>query len=399
MDLRALVLVGLAAALSAAPAVADRLDPSWQADRARFNDLYGAACAGDPTAVAALRSAAWDDANPVALNNLGVLHSNLGFCSVPSMTYDPDEVRRTYYHSMALGYPIGMMNYGEMLITGWHDHKVSTIKGLFYLQMAADGGVSSAAALLARLHAHGDHGVSRDMEVAGEWLDRATELGLPEADLVLLREELAAEGRGHAGPTPEQPPVAAVTLPPSPAAAPAQGTPSQGPTVGAGASSPVAAAGSGFFMVSFQFPTTGPAPEIGHVQNYGDYEAEVVYVAQVFQPIPSRGCWQATGQFLVGDVLRGVGYGTTTIERLLAESDSRRLTTAAPNDRSDSIPMWSDLDQGIDWHTSIPDSTDYPYPPFYSLADAEAYGPRCQASNVSVSGTIIYPEPRTASGY
>jgi len=266
--------IGLLAAASwTTPAQSNDLSPQWDTSRATYIPVYQSACEGNAEAFSDLSAAAWDGADPVALQLLAVALIRGGAC-VPSAPFDSDrEIRTASELSAEAGYPPGMFSHALNLLSGDFGTAIDVADGLNWLQTAMQEGSSRAAEELADINLDGDYGQPRDIALARQLMQRAERLGLSDRRLATLTtavENATAQAGSSAAPP----------------AAPAP-----------------AAEGSGEVIYSFETRTitTDDFPELGPIQaSLGPaFAARVVYIAQLFD-VGFPGCWEAIRVFLIG---------------------------------------------------------------------------------------------------
>jgi len=340
----------------AAPVSADQVSPVWDNQRETYRLLFREACAGNANAFFALSAAAWDDADPVALNAYAVALIRGGDC-VASDPFDRNEEIRTAMRLSAEQYfPLGMHNHGLNLVTGDFGTPINLGEGVSWMQNAMDQGWPEAAQYLAIMATSGRHGMQVNHDEARFYIRRAERLGL-EADLVAqLRAELAA---------------AVASGPSGPGAA----------NLGAGQSGVI----YGVFHHLMSFP--GDTPDLGDTPRIGgqNFDAEVVYIAQLFDVGNADGCWQATNVFLVGHRLtQGTNYPDGLFENLLATT--RDEIAAGHHDQA---THFSTLDEAITYREqNIARAGSSLSQTVLTVAEALRVGPQCRDS-----GGVYVPEP------
>lgn len=135
----------------------------------------------------------------------------------------------------------------------------------------------------------------------------------------------------------------------------------------------------------------GGVPRLGDRQNMGNWVDQIVYVGQLFGR--EGGCWTTGGLYIVGRTrVDMTEYATATLEQLIENSDRERQAGRGARYVQD----FRDLNAGIAFIEQNQDRVDNTGQPFMmTLAEAQAYGPRCQGN----SGDIDYPTPVRAAGF
>ncbi|MDF0602923.1 hypothetical protein P1J78_19445 [Psychromarinibacter sp. C21-152] len=178
------LLVGLAAGTAAQ---ADRLDERWQTQREFYMELSDTACAGNENDHDFLFNAAVQERNPVAMNSLAWLIRPGTDCV--GVAHDRETWLELLQTSAERGYPVGMSNWGHVLVTGDYGPR-DLESGLLYLEEAMEQGNAKSAEILALIYGEGRHGVAQDLSTARMFLQRAGMLGMDEGQLTLLADRL-----------------------------------------------------------------------------------------------------------------------------------------------------------------------------------------------------------------
>ncbi len=182
------LLVGLTAG---AAAQADRLEERWQMQREFYMEVSATACDGHEYYQDFLYNAAVEDRNPVAMNSLAWLIRPGTDCV--GVAHDRQSWLELLQTSAELGYPVGMSNWGHILVTGEYGPR-DFESGLLYLEEAMAQGNAKSAEILALIYGEGQHGMQRDLSTAVMFMERAAALGLDEGQLTLLADRLYRQG-------------------------------------------------------------------------------------------------------------------------------------------------------------------------------------------------------------
>ncbi|NKX43988.1 sel1 repeat family protein [Roseicyclus persicicus] len=355
----AILSLGLAVAGSVTPASADRLDPRWDADRSRYIGLSDLACAGNTGALQELSRDAGQFGNPVAMNAYAWLALPSSNCT--GAPVHRDTALDYWYLSAEAGFPPGMYNWAMANLDGVFGLDRDVGEGLHWLENAAGAGFALAASELALIYAEGRHGVRPDAGPARHYLRTADQLGLAPDRLQDLTGRVdAALARGAPRPQP-------------------QPAPQPGPAAPAG--------GDGYFQVSIGTASSygGRVPRLGDRQSMGNWVDEVVYVAQAFGR--EGGCWTTGSLWMVGrSRVELTQYAAATLEQMIQNSaQDRQAGRSAPY-----VQDFRDLNDGISFverNQGRVDNTGLPF--MWTLAEAQAYGPRCSGN----TGDVVYPAP------
>lgn len=348
------------------PAMADRLSADWQVQRDFYNDMVDRICAGDRAALENLRTDALDGAEPVALSNLGWVHSNLEWCAGADVTPNYELVRFAYRESANAYYPVAMFNYGRMLFYGNYGAQISRGDGLSWLELSAQEGMARAAEELALIYAEGRGGVEKSIQAAEAYAGRAERLGLPERRIATLADtiRIAAEtGSASVQPQPES--SLAIT----------------------------SSTEAEIYRVSMEARNQNNSPRLADTLPFGNvYAQEMIYIAQAFDI--GDVCWRVSGHFLLGErLVPGSDFTPRIFSDLLGQSAQDRQGSIGLGHR---VSHFADLSDGIQFHMANPRFVGSNLTPYvYTLAEAQAQGPRCSNDDLE----ILYPEPVSANGY
>lgn len=173
--MKALLNSALLAAITTAPAFADKLDPEWATPRAYFIKMSTAACAGDEDAFAELFDAATQGYNPVAMTSLAWMISPNQDCAF--VRHNAEEWIGFVRRGAEAGYPVAMKNYGNLMLQGEYVPE-NIVFGLTMLRFAAKEGHATAAADLALIFYEGLYGIPENMDLAVAYAEEANSLGI-----------------------------------------------------------------------------------------------------------------------------------------------------------------------------------------------------------------------------
>ncbi|MBO6866119.1 MAG: sel1 repeat family protein [Thalassococcus sp.] len=173
--MKALLNSALLAALTTAPAFADKLDSEWATPRSYYIKKSTAACAGDEDAFAELFDAATQGYNPVAMTSLAWMISPNQDCAF--VRHNAEEWIGFVRRGAEAGYPVAMKNYGNLMLQGEYVPE-NKVFGLTMLRFAAKEGHATAAADLALIFYEGLYGIPENMELAVAYAEEANNLGI-----------------------------------------------------------------------------------------------------------------------------------------------------------------------------------------------------------------------------
>lgn len=173
--MKALLNYALLAAITAAPAFADKMASEWATPRAYFIKKSTAACAGDEEAFTELFNAATQGFNPVAMTSLAWMISPKQDCAF--VRHNSEEWVGFVRRAAEAGYPVAMKNYGNLMLQGEYVPE-NKVFGLTMLRFAAKEGHATAAADLALIFYEGLYGIPENLDMAVTYAENANDLGI-----------------------------------------------------------------------------------------------------------------------------------------------------------------------------------------------------------------------------